>query len=328
MSLNLKRINFFIPALIAAIIIGKLFPEPAVFDKPVSIKFISDIGVALVFLLYGITLNLSKLKTDISNFKLHLTVQLSTFALFPLIVLPFVLWFRGHETWLLWLGGFFMASLPSTVSTAVVLVSIAKGNVSAAIFNTSISSLLGIFVTPLLMGLIIHSGQSANSGEFLTIVLKLILQVLLPLTLGIFLNRYFGKWAEKKSNFIKQFNQTVILLIVYIAFAKSFYNNQFSLLKISDLLILVVLCLLLLWTVFQIITFACRILKFNREDTITAQFSGSQKSMIHGTVMANVIFSGMEGVGLIILPLMIYHALQLIIMGVVAQKKGSKKQNR
>ena len=321
-QINLKKINFFIPALLAVIIIGKFFPQAAISDKPINIKLIGDIGIALVFLFYGISLNLSRLKADISNLKLHLTIQLSTFVLFPLIVIPFVLWFRGHETWLLWLGGFFLASLPSTVSSAAVLTSIAKGNVPAAIFNASISSMVGIFLTPLLMGLIIHSGQNADFSEFGTIILKLILQVFLPIAVGLFLNRFLDKWVEKRSNFIKIFDRSVILLIIYTSFAKSFYNNQFLLVKIADLVLLVLFCLILLFVIYQIITFICKMLKFNRKDTITAQFSGSQKSLIHGTVMANVIFSGMAGVGVILLPLMIYHALQLIIFGIVAGKKA------
>jgi len=320
---KLKKTNYFIPALLAVIIIGKLFPQPAIYDKLINIKLVGDIGVALVFFFFGISLNLSRLKIDLNNIKLHFTIQLSTFVLFPLLVLPFTLWFRGSETGLLWLGGFFLATLPSTVSSAAVLTSIAKGNVSAAIFNSSISSLLGIFITPLLMGFLIHSGNSADSGAFGIIILKLVLQVLLPVIVGVMLNRYLGKWAEKKSNFIKIFNQSVILLIIYTSFAKSFYTNQFQLVNIIDLLLLVLFCLMLLFIVYQILTFTSQILKFNKEDTITAQFSGSQKSLIHGTVMASVIFSGMAGVGVILLPLMIYHISQLIIVGIIAQRKSN-----
>jgi sodium/bile acid cotransporter 7 len=319
----MKKSDFFIPILLLAIILGKAFPEPALYEGVVNLKIISDIGIALVFLFYGIKLNLKQLKADLANWKLHLVIQFSTFVLFPLLVLPFALIFREHNTWLLWLGGFFLASLPSTVTSSVVLVSIAKGNVSSSIFNASVSSLAGIFITPLWIGLII-TGQEVNAVGQGSIILKLILQVFMPVILGLFLNRYLGKMAEKWSSFLNTFDRSVIILIIYLSFAKSFYTNQFGLVKITDLCLTFLFCLILLFIVYRIITSVCKLLKFKREDIITAQFSGSQKSLIHGTVMSNVIFSGMSGIGVILLPLMIYHALQLIIMGIIAQRKANK----
>jgi sodium/bile acid cotransporter 7 len=244
----MKKSDFFIPILLLAIILGKVFPEPALYDGVVNLKIISDIGIALVFLFYGIKLNLKQLKADIANWKLHLVIQFSTFVLFPLLVLPFTLIFREHDTWLLWLGGFFLASLPSTVSSSVILVSIAKGNVSSAIFNASISSLAGIFITPLWIGLII-TGQEANASEQWSIILKLIMQVFLPVMTGLFLNRYLGKIAEECTRFINTFDRAVIILIIYLSFSKSFYTNQFNLVKVTDLFLTFLFCLILLFII-------------------------------------------------------------------------------
>ena len=315
------KFDLFIPALLLSILLGKFFPEPAVYEGIINLEKIGDIGISLVFLFYGIKLKLSRLKEDLANWKLHAVIQFSTFVLFPLILLPFTLWLRDSDSWLLWLGGFFMAALPSTVTSSVILVSMAKGNVPSAIFNASFSSLAGIFLTPIWMGIIIHSGQDANSSEYGIIILKLVLQVFLPVVLGLFLNRYLGKWAEKRLTFIHIFDRIVILLIVYLSFAKSFYSNQFQLVEITDLLFTSLFCLVLLFVVYQIITLICNILKFNKKEKITAQFLGSQKSLIHGTVMSKVIFSNILGVGVILLPLMIYHVFQLVIFGVIAKRK-------
>ncbi|MCL2073398.1 MAG: bile acid:sodium symporter [Marinilabiliaceae bacterium] len=315
------KIDFFIPALLLAIVIGKMFPQPALYDGIVNFKTISNLGIFIVFLFYGIKLNLSTLKRDIGNWKLHFIIQLSTFLLFPLIVLPFVFYFKEQNTGLLWIGGFFLATLPSTVSSSVVFISIAKGNIPSAIFNATFSSLAGIIFTPLWMSLIITSGNEATSSDFFSIILKLLTQVLIPLIIGMFLNRFFGKWAEKNNSSLRKIDQSVILLIVYLSFAKSFHENQFQLVSIIDLLLTTFFCFLLLLIVYQIITFICYLLKLPKEDIITAQISGSNKSLIHGTVMSNLIFGGMVSVGLILLPLMIYHSLQLIIMGIIAKRK-------
>ena len=319
---QLKKIDFFIPALLAAILVAKLFPQPANYEGPITLDLICEIGIVLVFLFYGIKINPNRLKEDLGNWKLHLLVQFSTFVLFPLIVLPFTLFFKGHDSYLLWLGAFFLASLPSTVSSSVVLVSIAKGNIPGAIFNSSLSSLIGIFITPLWMGIVITSGNDTASAELVDIIKKLVIQILTPIALGFFLNRYFGKWAGRNASLLKLFDQSVILLVIYLSFAHSFSNNQFQLVAVIDIIMVVFFCLLLLFIVYRIMSFICKLLKFNREDTITAQFSGSKKSLVHGTVMSTVFFAGMAGVGVILLPLMIFHATQIIIIGIIAQKKA------
>ncbi len=305
------------------IVAAKYFPGPASFEGPVNLQTIADIGVTMVFLFYGLKLNLRTLKNDLKNWRLHLVVQISTFLLFPFIVLPLFLVFSEGENNFIWLGAFFLASLPSTVSSSVVMVSIAKGNVTSAIFNASLSSLLGIFLTPLWMGFVLATGP-AQLTELSGIIVKLFIQVLLPVSTGLILNRYFSRFTEKKSPFFKVFDQSVILLIVYISFSQSFINDYFNSINSGDLLLIATLCLALFFTIYYSIGIICRKLKFNIKDTISAQFSGSKKSLVHGTVMSGVLFKGMAGVGVILLPLMIYHALQLIIVGFIANKKGEK----
>jgi solute carrier family 10 (sodium/bile acid cotransporter), member 7 len=322
----LSTFDKFVPALLLVILAASFFPEPAAYEGGFTLHNLGDIGITLIFLFYGLKLNARKLRQDLGNWRLHLLVQIATFLLFPLLVLPFYYWWADSPHALLWLGGFFLATLPSTVSSSVVMVSIAKGNVPGAIFNASISSLAGILITPLWMGLVLTTAVSGSgeTGDYSTILLKLLLQVLLPVMAGLLLNRFFGHWAQRNARFLKLFDQSVILLIVYLSFGESFYFNLFADTSTTDILLIMLLCTTLFFLVFGIIHLMSRRLQFNREDRITALFAGSKKSLVHGTVMAGILFKGMTGVGVILLPLMIYHALQLVFVGILAQRMGRK----
>jgi sodium/bile acid cotransporter 7 len=199
----------------------------------------------------------------------------------------------------------------------VVMVSIAKGNIPAAIFNASISSLIGVFITPLWMGVVLDAG----SGHFdlLSVVGKLALQVLLPVFAGIALNKRWGHFAEKHKKYIRYFDQSSILLIVYTSFCESFGEHLFSSLGIKEIVFLGIGMLAMFFAIYFLLTFISGLLKFDREDRVTAVFCGSKKSLVQGAVMSKVLFSGAQA-GIMLLPIMLYHALQLIAASIIAQR--------
>jgi sodium/bile acid cotransporter 7 len=322
----LKRFGFdgFILALIGMIALASLYPAGGTKGGAISLPDIANYGVSLVFFFYGLRLNRSKLAAGLSNWKLHLVVHGSTFILFPLLLLSVKSFFHQSNDRVLWLSCFFLASLPSTVSSSVVMVSIARGNIPAAIFNASISSILGVFITPLWMQLVTKPvpGES-NLGQ---IILKLILQVLVPVMIGLLLNARWGWFAEKYRKRLKYLDQLTILLIVYTAFCESFSRHMFSNLGIVQLAILAACMLGLFFFVYFLISLVCRLLHFNREDRITAVFCGSKKSLVHGSVMVKVLFSNSDLMGVLLLPLMLYHALQLISASMIAQKMAEGQQ--
>lgn len=307
----------FIFALIGMIILAYLWPKPGVLEGLFSLSAIANYGVSLIFFFYGLGLNLEKLQAGLSNWRLHIVVHASTFILFPLLVLLMRRFFVTDDNELLWLGIFYLAALPSTVSSAVVMVSIAGGNISAAIFNASISSLIGVFVTPLWMGLVMQSAEA--SFDFWNVIGKLIFQVLVPVMLGIVLHTKLGAFAEKHRRKLRYFDQSIILLIVYTSFCKSFAGEMFKGYHVQDLLLLSAGMIGLFLLVYVLTSGVSRLLHFNREDRITAVFCGSKKSLVHGTVMAKVLFSGSSIIGIILLPIMLYHALQLIAVSIIAQ---------
>lgn len=308
----------FLLMLIVMIIIAYFFPSFGVQEKPISLEEITNYGLTLIFFLYGLRRSFQKLRAGLYNWRMHIIIQLTTFLFFPLVVILFKPLFAQADTQILWLGTFFIASLPSTVSSSVVMVSIAGGNLPAAIFNATVSSLLGIFITPLWMSLFL----ATNTEDFniQTIFFKLILHVLLPFILGVALNRFFGNFAEAHRKKLRYFDQTVILLIVCTAFCHSFTLNIFSAYGVSDILILMLAMAGLFFLSYIFILIVSRLLNFNREDTVTILFCGSKKSLVHGTLMSKVLFQDASLAGIILLPIMIYHALQLIFASVIARR--------
>ena len=311
-------LDWFIGALIGVIILAYLWPQLGVDREPVSLGDVAGYGVALIFFFYGLRLSPEKLRTGLSSWRLHLVVQLSTFVLFPLLVLPFHTFFEGSRLELLWLGTFFLAALPSTVSSSVVMVSIAGGNIPAAIFNASISSLLGIFITPLWMGLFLQA--SASGFDVWGIMSKLVVQVLLPVILGVLLHRYWGRFAEQYKNKLRLFDQIIILLIVYTSFCESFARDMFSEYSVSSLFMLALVMMGLFFLVYGLIHLVTTMLGFSLADRIATIFCGSKKSLVHGTVMAKVLFPDANLIGIVLLPIMTYHALQLLAASSIAQR--------
>ncbi|WP_347156389.1 bile acid:sodium symporter family protein [Pontibacter chitinilyticus] len=310
-------LDWFLLALAGMILLAYLWPQIGIDREPLSLGEIANYGVSVIFFFYGLRLSPAKLKAGLSTWRLHLVVQVSTFVLFPLLILPLHRFVEGTPEATLWLGVFYLSALPSTVSSSVVMVSIAGGNMAAAIFNASISSLIGIFITPLWMGLFLT--DSGGGFDIWSVMGKLVLQVLLPVVLGILLHRYWGGFAERHKKQLRYFDQSIILLIVYTSFCESFARHMFSGYSFANVLVLGLCMAGLFFLMFGLIYSISRIFGFNREDRITAIFCGSKKSLVHGTVMSKVLFPNPDLVGIILLPVMLYHALQLLSASVIAQ---------
>ena len=314
------KIDGFVTLLVIAVALAWLLPDVGAREGSFSLSALANYGISVIFFFYGLKLSREKLRTGLGNWRLHVLIHLITFVLFPLLIICIRPLFHDGNNTLLWLGIFYMAALPSTVSSSVVMVSLAGGNVPAAIFNASISSLIGVFITPLWMGLILTNVAGIDTAGLWTMIGKLTLQILLPVALGMALNRRWGAFAEKHQRTLRLFDQSVILLIVYTAFCASFAHHVFEGFSWIMLTGCAAGMAALFFAVYAIIGWMCRRMKMNREDTITAQFCGSKKSLIHGTAMSKVIFAGYSGIGVILLPIMLYHILQLLVVSAIAKR--------
>lgn len=286
------------------------------------VDWISTIGISFIFYFYGLKLSPDKLKTGLRNWKLHILIQVATFLIFPLIILPFYFWVDTPQTRNIWLAFLFLAALPSTVSSSVVFVSIAKGNLPAAIFNASISGLIGIVVTPLWMGLFM-SNQTLHF-DFSSIYLKLFLEILLPVIVGILLQNRFGKYALQHSATLTMFDKSIILLIIYKSFSDAFAQQLLDAVSFKTVVFITVAVLLLFFGMYAITGLLSTFFSFDRADKITAQFCGTKKSLVHGTVFSSILFPTTFPIGMLLLPLMLFHSLQLFIMGIIATKKSKE----
>lgn len=322
----LKKIGLdnFILSLFAIVVLAYIQPYWGTDASPLPLGFISTTGVSVIFFFYGLKLSPEKLKSGLRNIPLHFLIQGSTFILFPVIVWIGKLLIHPSDDDQIWVGIYFLAALPSTVSSSVVMVSMARGNIPAAIFNASISSLVGVFMTPVIMGFFL-SATSAQL-DLVQVIFDLILQVLVPVGAGILLYPYLGKFVARFSNGLKLFDQSIILIIVYQSFCSAFDQGLYQQMSTLKLVEISAIMLVLFLFLFFIITKVCHLLNFSIEDRITAAFCGSKKSLVHGTVMSNVIFKGNPNVGIILLPLMIYHTLQLIAASIIAQRLGAREE--
>lgn len=317
-------LDWFLLGLVAAVVLAYLMPAVGSQSSVIPWKLITTVGVALIFFFYGLKLSLDKLKAGLRNWRLHVVVQLITFVVFPVLALLVRPLFEGAKGAQLWQSIFFLCTLPSTVSTSVVMVSIARGNLPAAIFNASISSLLGIVLTPLWASLFLHT--SADSGHLWNLAASLVWQVVLPVAAGVLLNRRFGHFAEQHKGALRISDQVVILLIVFTAFCESFEEGIFRSFAARDILLLGLGMIGLYLGIFGVVGGLSRVLGFSREDRITALFCGSKKSLVHGSVMASLLFPGMDATGLLLLPLMLYHALQIMLASMMAQRMGRQAE--
>ncbi|WP_217694772.1 bile acid:sodium symporter family protein [Algoriphagus marinus] len=313
--LNKVGINGFLLGLFAAILLGWLFPQFGSSDSGIPWKQIINIGIGLVFFFYGVKLDPKQLRSGLQNWKLHVLIQLTTFFIFPLLVLGILQiapWIEDDFK----LGITYLSVLPSTVSASVVMVSLARGNIPAAIFNASISSLIGVVITPAWMGILGNS--SGMDLDFTSTLGELTLKVLLPVFLGISLHKLIFPKLEKYLSKLKMLDQTVIMIIVYTSFAQSFSQEVFSPYQLSTLFKISFSMLILFFLIWSIIEIFSRLLGFKLEDRITALFCGSKKSLVQGVVIGKVIFPDPAILGLVLLPVMLYHIQQLIAGSIIA----------
>ncbi len=311
--------NIFLFLLLLMVIFGKFLPFKESYQQVFNLDAFINWGIVGIFFLYGLKLNFKKVIQDISNWRLHLLVQGTTFVLFPFLVFVFYGLAVNTEYYALWLSVFFLACLPSTVSSSVVMVSIAKGNITSAIFNASISGLIGIVMTPLLMGFFLQqSGESTLDQS--EIAMQLLLKVLLPIILGLLLHRFFVKFVTKYSKIIAQFDKLIILLIVYESFSAAFLQNAFSSVSVQTLMVLFLSLILLFFLVYYILKYVSTKMKFSREDTITATFCGSKKSLIHGSLFVLILGISDDQKVLFLLPILLYHSFQLFYVSWLANK--------
>lgn len=302
----------FVAALIACVLLATFLPARGIWAGVASNAAIA--GIVLLFFLHGAKLSRQAIIDGARNWRLHLATLAVTFGLFPLLglgltALPL---FDGTVA----AGLLFLTLLPSTVQSSIAFTAIAKGNVAGAVCSASFSNLLGIVATPALAALLMGgsgAGFSAASAE------SIVSQLLLPFVLGHLMRPLVGGFVTRHKKLVSLVDRGSILLVVYTAFGAAVVEGLWRVLPPASLAVILIGCTVMLAVVLIVTWWLGRILGLSREDAIVLLFCGSKKSLASGVPMAGVLFPPAQ-VGLVLLPLMLFHQIQLIACAVIARR--------
>ncbi len=306
------QIDSYLLMLLGTVVLASVLPARGMW-APIA-GGMADAGIVLLFFLHGARLSRQAVLDGARNWRLHLTIGAMTFVIFPLLglgirILPGLE--RDMATGLL-----FLTLLPSTVQSSIGFTAIARGNVAAAVCSASFSNLAGIFLTPLLVALLI-TGKSGgiSTGMILTIAF----QLLLPFLAGHFLRPWIGGWVMRQKRLLAFVDKGSILMVVYTAFGAAVVEGLWQRVAPGDLAMVVIIAGALLAVVLALSYGIGRAMGFPRADAIVLQFCGSKKSLATGVPMAGVLFAPAQ-VGAILLPVVIFHQIQLMVCAVLAQR--------
>jgi len=310
--------EWFLAGMIAVVAVASVAPHVGRSGGLLRLDAVADWGVVAVFFLHGVGLSTERLRQGLARWRVHLIVQGFTFGIFPVI---WLLMDRTVGAWLphdLMLGFLYLCALPSTVSSSVAMTALARGNVAASIFNATLSILLGVVLTPLLVSLLVgYSGGGLPLGDA---ILNIGSTLLLPFAAGQIVRPLAGDWFARRKAWTNIVDRGVILLLVFVAFSDSVADGLWTRHGAS----LIVLTLAGTAGILGLVLFLTRYLaqrcSFTTEDEITTVFCGSKKTLASGVPMAKVLFGAHPALGVIVLPLMFYHQLQLFVCSVLAQR--------
>ncbi|MGB6241362.1 MAG: bile acid:sodium symporter family protein [Castellaniella sp.] len=319
MSTKLRLLfDRFTLTLIAVVAAATLLPAHG--QGAVFFKHLTSAAIALLFFMHGAKLSRQAILAGVMHWRLHIVVFVWTFVIFPVLgwaLRPVLVPLLGMP---LYIGVLYLCVLPGTVQSAIAFTSIARGNIPAAVCAASASSILGIVITPLLLQLLLTADTSAlSSGSLLQSIGRISLEILLPFVLGHLARPWLGRWMDGHRRLVRNVDQSSILLVVYTAFSASVVGGLWQQVDTGSLALLVAVCAVLLAFVLGLNTWSTRRMGFKLEDEITIVFCGSKKSLATGVPMAGVLFSA-GAIGPVLLPLMIFHQIQLMVCAVLAQR--------
>lgn len=316
------RLDPFMVWMGVAIAAAALAPFIGADGGPLRLNIVTDIGIAVVFFLHGAKLSTTALRAGLANWRLQVLVHASTFVLFPLLGAAVYFGLGGVLSPELALGFFYLCAVCTTISSSVAMTAMAGGNVAAAVLAATGSGLLGMALTPLLIGLV-----SATGGVDLPLgpaIRNIVIQLLVPFIAGHLLAFALRAFLLRHKAIVSWVDRGVIVLIVYGAFCNLFADGLWRQQAPGDLLLTLVLISVLLAIGIGAMILASRAMGFSREDEIAIVFCGSNKSLANGAPIARILFGGSPALGVIMLPLILYHQLQLIVCAVMARRYAAR----
>jgi solute carrier family 10 (sodium/bile acid cotransporter), member 7 len=313
-----SRIDRFLAAILLTVAFAAVMPARG--EAAVAVGWLTDAAIALLFFMHGAKLSPEEALSGARHWRLHTMVFLSTFALFPLLGVSAHSLAPNFLPGPLWAGLILLTTLPSTVQASIVFTSVAGGNVPAAMCSATASSLLGVFLTPLIAGFLL-----ASHGIDISVrsVLAIAVQLLLPFVAGQLSRPWIGAYLTRHPRALKSVDYGSILILVYAAFSRGVVDGIWHQIDAGDLFKVAFVDIALLAAVMVILTFASRQLGFSRADEIAIVFCGSKKSLVNGLPIATLLFTG--HVGLVVIPLMLFHQIQLMVCALLARRYAARR---
>ncbi len=304
--------QWLIPALAGAVALAFVFPEWGASGGYLRSEITTKLGIILVFFLQGWALPSEVLAKGLVRWRTHLLIQGFIFILYPLL---FIL---GDLVWSQWIGQplrvgfFFLAVLPTTITSAIVYTSLADGNTGVALFNTTVANFAAVVITPLWM-MVLAESDVGQMGDFATVFLKLTRLILLPFLVGQVVHYFFKEVAIRHKILFGHINQGIIVFLVFAAFANSVMAGIWESQGWGMLWFTAMLCFALFFLVNAMALLLIRLDLFTQGEKPAVFFCGTQKTLATGASFANSLFGADPILGIILLPVIVYHPIQLVL---------------
>ena len=312
-------------AVIACVIVASVLPARG--HGATLFEWLTTGAIMLLFFLHGAKLSREAVMEGLGHWRLHLLVLASTFVLFPILGLAGQAVGGRLIDPSVAAGFVFMGLLPSTVQSSIAFTSVGKGNVAAAVCSASASNLIGIFLTPLLAKLLMAKYSGGGGFEdSIHSVEQICEELLLPFIAGHLSRPFTARWINARRKLVGMVDRSSILFIVYTAFSASVVEGLWKRLSAGDIAIVLVIDGAILAAALAITTAVSRALGFSRTDEVAIVFCGSKKSMASGIPMANILFAG-QAISLIVLPLMLFHQIQLMTCAAIARRYAERRDD-
>jgi solute carrier family 10 (sodium/bile acid cotransporter), member 7 len=314
-----KLIDPFLVILVGTVVLASLLPARGA--AATGVDALATTAIVLLFFLHGARLARANLLAALAHWRLHVTILSITFVLFPLLGLALSSVLRGLLPSGLWIGVLFLCALPSTVQSSIAFTSIARGNVAGTVASAATSNLLGIGLTPVIVGLMTHMHGATVS---LSGIWHIVEQLLVPFAAGHLLRPVIGGWVARNRSLLGLTDRGTVVLAVYSAFSAAVVLGIWRQVSLVNLLLLMLVAAMLLTAVLLLSSLIARRLGFSKEDEISIVLCGSKKSLVSGVPMARVLFAP-DAVGAVVLPVMVFHQMQLMVCAWLAKRYGARQ---
>jgi solute carrier family 10 (sodium/bile acid cotransporter), member 7 len=308
------RPDWFVIALLTAVALATLWPCAG--DGVRVFKALSTCSIALLFFLQGARLSRPAILAGVKNWRLHLTAFAATFLLFPIIVLLMFPALDAAFPAPLSAGLLFLSALPSVNQSSVALTSIANGNVPGAICAATGSNIIGLVLTPVLLTVLLRFSSIPFRFDGISYV---VVGLLGPLMLGHLLRSWVAGCIDRNRKLLAIADRMSVLLVVYSVFSAAVVDGVWTQLQPRIFGGIVLIDALLLATVLIGTRYASRLARMPRSDEVAVVFCGSTKSLVTGIPIASALFNPAVA-GMIIIPIMLYHQMQLLVCAWVARR--------